>query len=193
VTHGRLNSGGATVVADSGILELAERNSDHRAAQLVVKRLEPNPYESPRSLDTDLKATAWSAIARGIMRLLILGVVGYASFTAFGLLYWVMSGEDGQATIPWALSVGLLGGIVFPCSEVFNAGLGAEAGFVRRMLVTLGVVLASLIVSGLIAHAFGWMPTSRTSDPWEYYRIALAACVFIVSLVATRFVWCLKQ
>jgi hypothetical protein len=72
-----------------------------------------------------------------------LSVVGYASFSAIGLLYWAMSGDEGQVTISWALSVGVLGAIAFPCSEVFNAGAGAEGGVVRRVLVTIGVTLLS--------------------------------------------------
>lgn len=161
---------------------------------MVVKLLELNPYESPHSFDGELKATARSAIARGIMRLLILGVVGYASFTAFGLLYWLMSDPNiGQATIPWAFGVGLLGGIAFPCSEVFNAGAGAAGGVVRRVLVAIGVLLLSLIVAALLAQAFGWVQATYDSDPWGAHRDALFAVVFLSGLVTARVAWIKEQ
>ena len=149
-----------------------------------------NPYESPRSFNGELNPTVWSAIARGIVRLLVLGMVGYASFTAFGLLYWAMSDPNvGQASIPWALSIGLLGGIAFPCSEVFNSGLGAASGVVRRVLVAIGVLLLSLIVAALVAQALGWNQRTYDSDPWAVPRDALAVIVFLSGLVAARIAW----
>ena len=155
-----------------------------------MNRLEPNPYESPRGLDVALNASTRSAIFRAIVRVLILSLIGYASFTAFGLLYWIMSDPNtGQATIPWALGVGLLGGIAFPCSEVFNAGPGAAGVVVRRVLVAIGVLLLSSIVAALVAEALGWNQRTYDSDPWAIHRGVLTVIVFLSGLVAARIAW----
>jgi len=156
----------------------------------IVDRLDVNPYESPRSVANESSVNAVSAIFRSIVRVLMLGLVGYASFAGFGLLYWAMSGEDGQATIQWALSIGMFGGLTFPCSEVFNAGPGRAGGVVRRVLVALGVVLASLFLSGILAEMLGWMEgITYTSDPFALHRDILAAVVFVLALFTTRVVW----
>lgn len=98
-----------------------------------------------------------------------------------------------QATLPWMLAVGMLGALAFSLSEIFNAGPGKEAGVVRRILVAIVVLFASLILSAVIADAIFGTHQSYDSDPKEMHKTVVSVAVLTLALIATRIVWTSAQ
>jgi hypothetical protein len=147
-----------------------------------------NPYASPQVVENRPAAKAW--IFGSLGRLAILIAAGYLSFASFGLLYWLVSDENtGQASVPWALGVGLIGAFLFAVSEVLNAGPGAAAGSTRRVIVTLILLVPSLVFSGSLTDALGWSHRGYEPDPRADHKAIITGVVFILALILVRLAW----
>lgn len=103
-----------------------------------------------------------------------------------GLIRPSLMGED------W--TTGLLLSLVFASTELLNAGRGYSAGFVRRMLISSALMLATLLViltSGTIVgfRAHTYAETTRIGVIYT----GIIAVVFTVALIAIKLNWIREQ
>jgi hypothetical protein len=147
-----------------------------------------NPYESPKPGGEQSSTGAGSFLLRRFARVLVMGLCGYGAFAIIGLAYWVILFDD-NATLGWALSVGVVGGMIFSTSEIFNAGHGTEAGVLRRVIAALGVFFLAAVVASILSAILQWDPQTYDSDPYGTARCLLFVALFVVAILLVRVAW----
>jgi MFS family permease len=151
-----------------------------------------NPYESPLFASERQSASQSSSNARGLLRVLVMGLIGYGAFAGVGVLYFVVA-EILQLeifpTLRWAMGIGVIGAAIFAGSEVFNSGRGSAAGFLPRMLGAVGVFMGSGIASSWLSGMLGWRPRGYEDEGHWLKELVLAIGVYCAGLVLARVVW----
>lgn len=126
-----------------------------------------------------------AAIGRNILGL---AVSGYVVLIAVALaIRWA---AETDVTLGWQFwAGGLLGSVLFATSEAFHVRPLESGGFGWRLAATIGVLIVSLVVSGLISDAVGWNRQTYLEDPFSFQRSVLEVGVFGALMAAAASVW----
>jgi hypothetical protein len=127
---------------------------------------DPNPYESPQSVSAESDNRRSNSALKTLGRFLLMGLIGFATFTSVGMLFVGLSYlQESSASVPWALSMGVLGAVLFSASEVFNCGAARIVGVLRRIVVTVVVSITAAFITAIVSQSVGWVQRTYDDDP----------------------------
>jgi hypothetical protein len=155
-----------------------------------------NPYSPPETVSLLAVAAESSPtvprISLRIVRGFILGSIGYAVFVEVGSYY-----RDGRVdgliqpsllTEDW--TSGLLLSLVFASPEFLNADRGHSAGFVRRLLISSALMLATVVVIPTLGTAVDFrVHTYAETTRVCFIYTSIIAVVFTFALIAIKLNW----
>jgi hypothetical protein len=98
-----------------------------------------------------------------------------------------VGGDSMTGAFPWVVASVIA--VAFATSEVFNEGKRRGSGLLRRLLVSGGIVLFTLVVAGVLCRALGFGRITYDHDPWLIHRVVIALLLFGASVSLARNIW----
>lgn len=158
--------------------------------------LTENPYTPPETVSLPTidaeSAKSGPGILLRISQSVIYGAIGYDVFVEVGTYYrdGLIDGMIRPSLMREDWTSGLLLSLVFASTELLNAGRGYSAGFVRRMLISSALMLATVLVSLTLGTAADFRAhTYAETTRVGFIYTGIIAVVFTVALIAIKLNW----
>jgi hypothetical protein len=120
---------------------------------------------------------------RHLINVVLLACVGYGAFAIGSLLFKAFSSHT--VFIDWI--TGLLMGVAFAASEIFNTGRGTNAGIVRRIGISVVAMIVARILSIPIIDALGLVPHKNDQHdaygPFAPWLVLFATVMTLIWLI----------